>query len=139
MFKITSRWTGVEEFIAKVEKRIPEAQQKLRQFVYEDANNIMTEAKQGVPVDTGTLKSSGFVPLPTETESGGVKIEIGFGGPAGTGNMSGDTNSTPAGYATYVHEDLQAHHTVGHAKFLEIPFRKYAQTFVSRLQTFLSR
>ena len=31
-----------------------------------------------------------------------------------------------ASYAIFVHEDLQAHHFVGQAKFLEQPFREYA-------------
>ena len=47
-----------------------------------------------------------------------VVIELGFGGAA-------------ASYAVYVHENLTAKHTVGQAKYLEVPF-KNAQTGMSR-------
>lgn len=68
---------------------------------------VMTTSKQLVPVDTGVLRSSGTVTQPRRTEEG-VTIEIGYGGAA-------------APYATFVHEDLDAQHTIGQAKYLEEP------------------
>src|SRR5687768_15414347 len=63
-----------------------------------------TEVERRTPVDTGALRSSEFV----EVEEEGNKIigRIGAGGPA-------------APYALQVHEDLNAFHKVGQAKFIE--------------------
>jgi len=78
--------------------------------LYQEAELIMTAAKTDyVPVDTGTLRASGFVELPTVTERGAT-IQFGFGGAA-------------APYAVVVHEDLTKRHTVGQAKYLELPLK----------------
>lgn len=69
------------------------------------ANEIMTEAKERCPVDTGTLRGSGYVEAPVVSETG-VTVELGFGGPA-------------APYAVLVHEKTEARHPVGEAKFFE--------------------
>jgi hypothetical protein len=65
-----------------------------------EAEAIMTVAKERTPVQTGALRASGRV----EVEDASVAMS--FGGPA-------------IGYAVFVHENLQAHHPVGQAKFLE--------------------
>jgi hypothetical protein len=83
------------------------AKRALKAALFQEAEGIMTQAKQIVPVRDGFLKGSGHVRLPQE-QSGGVSIELGFGGPA-------------APYAVIVHEDLNAFHKVGQAKYLEEP------------------
>lgn len=65
----------------------------------------MTEAKKRTPVDTGVLRSSGHVQGPT-VHGNEIVVRLVFGGPA-------------ADYAAIVHENLQAHHDVGQAKYLE--------------------
>lgn len=86
--------------------------------LYREAEETMTLSKeQYVPVDLGVLRASGHVVIP---DGSALEIEIGFGGPAGTGNQ-GETNEEGVGYAVYVHEDLSAHHDVGQAKYLEVP------------------
>jgi hypothetical protein len=45
---------------------------------------------------------------------------IGFGGPA-------------AKYAIIVHEDLNAHHVTGSAKYLEIPFKQAVKGMAKRI------
>ena len=78
--------------------------------LYQDAEEVMTESKERyVPVLTGALRASGHVGQPKANGSR-VSVELGFGGPA-------------VGYAEYVHEDLNAQHAVGQAKYLEIPLR----------------
>lgn len=62
---------------------------------------VMTRAKRLTPVDTGRLRASGTVD--DITIGTRVVIVLGF----------------HTEYATYVHEDLTAHHPVGQAKFLE--------------------
>ena len=82
--------------------------------LYQQANQIMTASKRDyVPVDTGALRASGFVEEPVPTPRGGM-VTLGFGGAS-------------APYALLVHEDLTVRHTVGQAKYLEIPFRAAVQ------------
>jgi hypothetical protein len=73
--------------------------------LYREGELMMTEAKLLTPVDKGALHNSGFA-HPPERVSWGYLVTIGFGGPA-------------APYALIVHEDLEAAHTVGQAKYLE--------------------
>jgi hypothetical protein len=103
----------------KLQKRMLKyAEKRPHEFaaaLYQEAEEIMTDAKENyVPVDLGTLRGSGFIKVKGDT------FIIGFGGPA-------------ASYAVYVHENLQAHHPVGQAKYLEVPFRKKQQGMVLRL------
>jgi hypothetical protein len=78
--------------------------------LYEDAEEVMRESKERyVPVDTGALRASGHVERPRISGSR-ASVDLGFGGPA-------------VEYAEYVHEDLNAQHAVGQAKYLEIPLR----------------
>lgn len=65
----------------------------------------MTESKRRVPVDTGTLRASGFVMEP-ERSGRNISVTLAYGGPA-------------EGYAVVVHEDLDAFHPHGQAKYLE--------------------
>lgn len=65
---------------------------------------VKTESQKRTPVDEGNLKASHY----TAMQSTGSKI-------------SGQVGCT-AEYAVYVHENLEARHTIGQAKFLENAF-----------------
>ena len=65
---------------------------------------IMTEAKERTPVDTGALRGSGRVD--DRTTAAAVRMALSFGGPSQQ-------------YAIHVHENLEARHPTGRAKFLE--------------------
>ncbi|HAM42170.1 MAG TPA: hypothetical protein DCP69_12810 [Candidatus Omnitrophica bacterium] len=79
----------------------------------------MTEAKKRTPVDTGVLRSSGLVIGPEQV--GGVwQVRMVFGGPA-------------APYAAAVHENLEAFHKVGQAKYLESVMLELRPYFAARL------
>lgn len=58
--------------------------------------------------------------LPPQFQDKGVVVFLGYGGPAAKINPK--TGESTAGYALYVHENLDAFHKVGTAKYLEIPF-----------------
>lgn len=73
--------------------------------LYVETQIEATEVKRRTPVDRGPLRASIMVVGPTR-EGRRVYTMIVAGGPA-------------APYAIYVHEDLDAHHTVGQAKFIE--------------------
>lgn len=87
--------------------------------LYQEGETIIKEAKERVPVDTGTLKNSGFVEPPVSAGNT-VRVTVGFGGAA-------------AEYAAIVHEDLEAHHTVGGPKYLESVLHEHAPGFADRI------
>lgn len=73
------------------------------------AEEVMTISKQDfVPVDTGNLRASGHV-IPPDPAMEPMVVTLAFGGPS-------------ADYALEVHENLEVHHNVGQAKYLEAPF-----------------
>lgn len=76
--------------------------------LYQFGEAVMAKSKsEYVPVDTGTLRSSGHVSLPFIGPSD-ISVQLRYGGPA-------------ASYAVKVHEDLTVHHGNGQAKYLERP------------------
>lgn len=87
--------------------------------LYQEAEGIMAQSKELVPVDTGALRASGHVGLP-ERAGGTIRVVLGYGGPA-------------APYAFKVHEDLEAFHDDGQAKYLEMPIRQATAGMVQRI------
>lgn len=77
-------------------------------ILFKEATKIMNASKPLVPVDTGFLRQSGHVQLPF-IQGDRVTVTLGYA----------------AEYAIYVHENLNARHKVGTAKYLEIPFRAW--------------
>lgn len=73
-----------------------------RAGIYAVAVAIMRDAKRRTPVDTGALRASGFVTVPTRATP---NIQIGFGGPA-------------KAYAAIQHEVSWYRHRVGESHFL---------------------
>lgn len=78
---------------------------RVEQALRAEAEIEMTESKRRVPVDTGVLRASGHV-TPPEYSGRTISVGLVFGGGAET-------------YAIIVHEDLDAFHKVGQAKYLE--------------------
>lgn len=119
-FKFRTRMPGVRRW-----KALPPAiELGVKRGLVESAERIMTLAKKRTPVDLGNLKNSGHVQPPQRIGTA-LEIVFGFGGPAGAGNVGGETNKEPVGYAVYVHEDLTARHKVGQAKYLESALNDY--------------
>lgn len=91
---------GLNNVLKMLERVATETNASLDDALLAEAELIMTEAKERTPVLTGALRASGHV---DQTDKG-VRLE--FGGPS-------------APYAVYVHENLEAYHSNGQAKFLE--------------------
>lgn len=87
--------------------------------LYREANGIMSASGPLVPVDTNALRSSGYV-QPPEQEGSHISVSFGYGGPAAKINPK--TGQSTDAYALFVHENLEAFHKVGSAKYLEMPF-----------------
>lgn len=99
------RLLGIGQFKSRLERvhsRFPTAVEKA---LREEAEIEMTESKRRVPVDTGVLRASGHV-TPTQYDGRTISVALVYGGAADQ-------------YAIVVHEDEEAFHKVGQAKYLE--------------------
>ena len=119
---------GTPRLRAVLRRLVADAPKAMARALFTEANLIMGEAKKQTPVDSGNLRASGHVQPPVETP-GKVSVTLGFGGPAG----GGGANTADVGYAVLVHEDLQAKHKVGNAKYLERPMLAAAKGLEGRL------
>lgn len=95
------------------------AEKSLGRQLYREATGIIMSSQGLVPVDTTALKSSKYVTEP-ERDGDVITVFLGYGGPAAQINKK--TGESTDAYALYVHENLEAFHPVGTAKYLEMPF-----------------
>ena len=123
--------TGVEELLLDLEADYQEKVRRLQAALFREATRTITRAQLRTPVDEGVLRASGHVGLPT-MQGNWVVVELGFGGPAGAGNVGG-SNNDDVGYAVYVHENMTAHHPVGQAKYLESVITERSKGFEDRI------
>lgn len=100
---------GLEKERKNLSKRIKDGMRKWIQ-------NVLAQSKAEVPVDTGTLQQSTFI---DETSEG---YDFGYGGSQDTTNPK--TGQLASDYMVEVHEDLNAYHPHGNAKFLENPLNR---------------
>lgn len=104
-----------------------DAGRAVAQALYEEAQLIFAESQRLVPVDTGSLRSSGNVTLPQPSAGGGVEVTIGYGGAA-------------APYAAFVHENLNARHNgAQQAKYLEVPVARAVPDMQQRISDRVER
>ena len=101
------------------------AYEDMAKALYQEALLVAENSKALTPVDTGALRASHTVSEPI-TDSDGISVKIGAGGPT-------------APYSVYVHEDLEAHHEVGQAKFLQTAVSNAARTLPMRIAARLRR
>lgn len=99
--------SNITSVIARMQALPRAIEEEAFQAAVEWSEETMTLAKEQTPVDTGALRASGHV----QADAASGAIRLGFGGPA-------------APYAEHVHENLDAFHRVGKAKFLEDPVRQ---------------
>lgn len=87
--------------------------------LYVETEIEATECKRVTPVDTGNLRDTVMAVGPYE-EGNKIFTLVVAGGPA-------------APYALYVHEDLDAFHSVGQAKYIEQPLFQSAPFMAERV------
>lgn len=114
-----SKYTGADATIAQLKKLMVIAPNQFSQALRGEAEIEATEVKKETPVDTGALRGTVHVEGP-KREGRSVKVWIVAGGPAAT-------------YAFIVHEDLEAFHKVGNAKYIERPLRESAPYIPARV------
>ena len=111
---------GVDTVMRNLASLARTAPDRVGQAMYEEYSIELTEAQQLTPVDTGALRRSAFITTPSREPDGAITMRMGFGGPA-------------APYSIYVHEDLEAFHPIGQAKFLETPLTQSAPFMAQRI------
>lgn len=105
---------GVEKFLARLDGFAPRVRQAASDAVYKQMEIVATDAKNRVPVDLGTLKST--IHARRDEEAGDAISSIAVAGPM----PSDPLDSGPANdYAIVQHERLDFQHKVGEAKYLE--------------------
>lgn len=102
--------------IAHLKAFLPDA---FAQALYQEAQVELKEIKKLTPVDTGALRASERVEGPTR-EGRRIYVTIVAGGPS-------------APYAFIVHEDLEAFHKYGQAKYIEQPLSEALPYFPARI------
>lgn len=114
MANLSFELKGSEELKRKLRGMGPAMIRVAARSLYRSAEAVMSDSKEHyVPVDTGTLRSTGRVD-PPETSSRNVKVILGFGGPS-------------APYALAVHENPRSGKTGGQSPSGR-PYKHYAQT-----------
>lgn len=98
---MTGRVEGLSAVIGRLNREISKIDGAGLDGLWDAGLQIQAVSQSRTPVDEGNLKGSAF----TRRERNGV--------------VTGNT----AAYAIYVHEDLEARHTNGQAKFLESALR----------------
>ena len=109
------------KFHKKCEATISKVARSTYAATEEACEEIMEESLRQVPRDTGTLANSAFYDI-RKAKDYGYEATLGYGGSA----INPKTGVPVMDYAVIVHEDLEAYHPIGKAKFLEDPIRDYA-------------
>ena len=117
-FKFRQKGDGKEMVrrLAALGRKFPKA---VGAAMYQEMEIEAAESTERTPVKLGTLQGSHEVSDP-EYKGTLISVTISVGGPA-------------APYALYVHEDLDAFHSVGQAKFLESTLRESAPHMAARV------
>lgn len=122
--KMVVEITGFAEAEAKLQKIDSSMLDILGGVLRREGENIMSRSVPLVPVDTGVLRASRTVQGPKIGGTRGIAktvvVTLGYGGAA-------------KAYATIQHENLSYRHTVGQAKFLEVPFNEAMQGIGQRI------
>jgi len=83
---------------------------RVKQKLLEDVNIIKDLSVNLTPIDTGKLRKSAYV-RKNKDDRTTIVYDVGYS----------------ADYALYVHENLNANHPIGQAKFLQTASRKHRQ------------
>lgn len=119
----TLKIEGKDKVIASMKSAINNMAASSVEELRREADELLADAREEVPVDTGALHDSGKVTGDAGSVFIGpksVEFVVSFGG--------GDVD-----YAVYVHEDLTKRHTFGKAKYLEDPFNRRVRGLLGRL------
>lgn len=128
-FNATCTFTVAKNNIpAKCEAAISHVATGTKKATTKACQDILDISNSLVPVDTGTLKKSGYFEVTRQANIVSYRYEgvVGYGGNGDPINPK--TGKHASEYMVQVHEDLnQPHPNGGQAKFLEEAVQQYAQ------------
>lgn len=119
MAKAATIFRGADKAIADLKRLRIVYPNAFQQALYQEAQIELTEIKKLTPVDTGALRASERIDGP-HRDGRRVWVFIVAGGPA-------------VDYAFKVHEDLEAFHKTGQAKYIEQPLAESAPHMPARI------
>lgn len=102
----SARMNGAKDMVARMKRLRKNFPDEVGRGLYIETEIEVTEVKRRTPVDKGPLRASVHQVGPTRGQGRIIYTLIVAGGPA-------------ASYAIYVHENLEAFHPVGQAKYIE--------------------
>ncbi|MNB67615.1 hypothetical protein D3C87_865210 [compost metagenome] len=97
------------------------------------AEEIMADSLSQVPRATNTLANSAYYKIIGKSKN--FSAELGYGGNKDPVNPK--TGRHASEYMVAVHENLDAHHPIGNAKFLERPVASYQLKFGAKIADIL--
>lgn len=114
-----SIFNGAAAALADLKKIRLFAPDEFARALYQEGQLELTDIKKITPVDTGALRASERIEGPTR-EGRRIYLKIVAGGPT-------------VQYAFAVHEDLEAFHKNGQAKYIEQPLQESAPYMSARI------
>lgn len=106
---------GTSQIVANINQELKKIQGGTEARLRQAAELILETAKELCPKDTLALVESGYIEI--RKMATGWVAEIGFARPDAPAKVAG--KKPPEAYAVYVHENMEVHHPIGQAKFLE--------------------
>lgn len=122
----TLTFTGDERLAEALAAYAENMTEEVARAMFDFGNEVIAQAIELTPVDTGELRSRAFVEGPFLTDDEEYYAVV-------VGYEKHDENTTGDYYAVPVHERTHVHHDNGQAKFLEEPFKRMQSKFISEL------
>lgn len=114
---------SLDQFDASLNAALSNVGNGSRKALVAACEEILHDSLEQVPRVTDTLASSAFWEITGDWKTG-WHATVGYGGSLDPVNPN--TGKPASYYMLAVHENLDAHHPIGKAKFLEDPVRDYA-------------
>jgi len=114
-----SIFRGADNAMRDIKKLRLFAPDEFGRALYQEGQIELKEVKRSTPVKTGALRASEGITQP-QRQGRRIWVEIFAGGPSVT-------------YAFIVHEDLEAFHATGEAKYIERPLTESAPHLPARI------
>lgn len=115
-------------FLSQLNAAVSRVQRGTKKATIEACEEIKQESLAEVPEATGTLASSFYYEVEGSYTNFTAEIGYGKGDP-----VNPQTGKRVSEYMIEVHEDLEAPHPKGKAKFLEDPLRNYQKQARSKM------
>ena len=120
---------GYKDFERALQATLRRVERGTKKATIAACEEIKEMSLEEVPRDTNTLADSFFYEILGRYRN--FEAIIGYGGNGDPVNPK--TGQRASEYMVVVHEDLEAVHPIGKAKFLEDPLRKYQEKYARRV------